>query len=55
MNLQSQSPLPSQLPRYRSALRETRDLAAELAVDDRPPRDKGELMALLDDGELATR
>lgn len=31
------------------------NLAAELAVDDRPPRDKGELMGFLDHGELAAR
>lgn len=44
----TQSPLPPQLPRDRSALNDAADLAAELAVDDRPPRDKGELVALLD-------
>lgn len=43
------------MPRHRSTLNDAADLAAELVVDDRPPRDKGELMALLDHGELAAR
>ena len=29
--------------------------ASELAVNDRPPRNKGELMGFLDHGELAAR
>lgn len=33
--------MPPQLPRHRSALHDADDLTAELAVDDRPPRDKG--------------
>lgn len=36
-------------------LHDAHNLAAELAVDDRPPRDKGELMGFLDHGELAAR
>jgi len=42
-------------PRHCTALHNAHDLAADLAVDDRPPRDKGELMALLDHGELPAR
>ena len=48
-----QPPLPPHLPRHRSALHNTHDLAAELPVDHRPPRDKGELIGLLDHRELA--
>ena len=51
--LQSQPLLPPQLPRHRTALHDAHDLTAELAVDDWPPRDKGELVRFLDDGELA--
>lgn len=39
--LEAYAPLPPQLPRHRSALHDAHDLTAELAVDDRPPRDKG--------------
>lgn len=51
--LKPQSPLPLQLPRHRSALHDARDLATELTVNDRPPRDKRELVGLFDNGELA--
>ena len=34
-------------------LHDARDFTAELAVDDRSPWDKGELVRFLDDGELA--
>lgn len=34
-------------------MHDARDLATELAVDDRPPWDKGKIVALFDDGELA--
>lgn len=53
--LNAEPPLPSQLPRHRSALHDAGDLTAKLGGDDRPPRDKGKLVALLDDGELAAR
>lgn len=33
-----QSPLPPQLPGYRTALNDARDFAAKLAVDDKPPQ-----------------
>lgn len=51
--LDSKGSLPCQLPGHRPPLHNAHNLSSELAVDDRPPWDKGELMALLDHGELA--
>ena len=50
---QGQSPWAPQLPRYRSTLDDSRHLFAKLAVDHRPPWDQRELVALLDNSELA--
>src|SRR5690606_72940 len=52
---QRQPSLPAQLPRDRTTLYDAHDLAAKLAVDDRPPWNQGELVAFLDHGELAAR
>ncbi len=46
LSLKHQPMLPPQLPRYRAALHDAYDLASELTIDDRPPRDKRELAAL---------
>ena len=54
-DLEAYSSLPPQPPRHRSALHNAHDLAAEMAVDDRPPRNEGELMGFFDHGELAAR
>lgn len=51
--LKTHPSLPPNLPRHRSALHDAHDLAAEVAVDDRPPWDKRKLMGFLDYGELA--
>lgn len=53
--LQAHSLMTRQLRRHRSALDDSRHFPAELAVDDRPPLDKGELVTLFDDGELAAQ
>lgn len=55
LTLQPQAALAAELPRHRSALYNAGDFTPELAVDDRPPRNQGELVALLDHGELAAR
>jgi len=52
-DLQAQPLLSSHLPRHRTALHDPRHLSPKLAVDNRPPRDQRELVALLDDGEFA--
>ena len=52
---QRSSPSAALTARHRPALHDAHNLAAELAVDDRPPRDRGELMGFLDHGELAAR
>lgn len=55
LRLHRQPSLPPQLPRNRTALNDAHNLAAELAVEDRPPRNKSELVALLNHGELPAR
>jgi hypothetical protein len=53
--LNTEPPLPPQLPRHRATLHDAADFGAELAVNDRPPRHEGELVRLLEHGELAAR